>query len=443
MNKLLIILLTVFSVSTVSADPVALDQLLNEVKRNQGIEGKINQEREARFLAEKAKQQSLLAGARTDLSTQERLSAQLKQQLEANEQALNQLQTELDNRSGILKELSGVAKQAAGDLKADFENSLISAQYPGRTEKLAEMATGKALPSLEQLESLWFFLQQEMTESGKVVRFNKTILTGSGDPREAQVVRIGSFNAVTDGQYLRYLPETGKLAELARQPDGEYTNLAKDFADAKSGEIADIGIDPTRGVILSLLIQTPNLFERIDQGGAVGYVTIILGLFGLIYAIYRLIFLSKTDIAVNAQVNDKTISEENPLGRIIAAAELNHAVDVDTLQLIIDEAITREVPVLEKGLSMIKLLAAVAPLLGLLGTVTGMISTFQSISLFGTGDPKLMASGISQALVTTMIGLCVAVPLLFLHSLMAYRSRSLIQILDEQSAGIISRRAGK
>ncbi|MDO8844703.1 MAG: MotA/TolQ/ExbB proton channel family protein [Methylicorpusculum sp.] len=443
MNKLLIILLAIFSVSTVSADPVALDQLLNEVKRNQGIEGKINQEREARFLAEKAKQQSLLAGARADLSAQERLSAQLKQQLEANEQALNQLQTELDNRSGILKELSGVAKQAAGDLKADFENSLISAQYPGRTEKLAEMATGKALPSLEQLESLWFFLQQEMTESGKVVRFNKTILTGSGDPREAQVVRIGSFNAVSDGQYLRYLPETGKLAELARQPDGEYTNLAEDFANAKSGEIADIGIDPTRGVILSLLIQTPNLFERIDQGGAVGYVTIILGLFGLIYAIYRLIFLSKTDIAVNAQVNDKTISEENPLGRIIAAAELNHAVDVDTLQLIIDEAITREVPVLEKGLSMIKLLAAVAPLLGLLGTVTGMISTFQSISLFGTGDPKLMASGISQALVTTMIGLCVAVPLLFLHSLMAYRSRSLIQILDEQSAGIISRRAGK
>ncbi|MBS3954564.1 MAG: MotA/TolQ/ExbB proton channel family protein [Methylomicrobium sp.] len=443
MNKLLISLLTVFSVSTVSADPVALDQLLNEVKRNQGIEGKINQEREARFLAEKAKQQSLLAGARADLSTQERLSAQLKQQLEANEQALNQLQTELDNRSGILKELSGVAKQAAGDLKADFENSLISAQFPGRTEKLAEMASSKALPSLEQLESLWFFLQQEMTESGKIARFNKTVLTGSGEPREAQVVRIGSFNAVTDGQYLRYLPETGKLAELARQPDGEYTNLAEDFADAKNGEIADIGIDPTRGVILSLLIQTPNMFERIDQGGVIGYVTIILGLFGLIYALFRLFFLSKTDIAVNAQVNDKTISEENPLGRIIAAAELNHAVDVDTLQLIIDEAITREVPILEKGLSTIKLLAAVAPLLGLLGTVTGMISTFQSISLFGTGDPKLMASGISEALVTTMIGLCVAVPLLFLHSLMAYRSRSLIQILDEQSAGIISRRAGK
>lgn len=443
MNKLMIILLTFLTVGSVSADHMALDQLLNEVKRNQGVEGKINQEREAQFLTEKAKQQSLLSTARAELSAQERLSAQLKQQLEANEQALNQLQIELDNRSGILKELSGVAKQAAGDLKADFENSLISAQFPGRAEQLSEMATSKSLPSLEQLESLWFFLLQEMTESGKIVKFNKTILTGSGEPRDAQVVRIGGFNAVTGGQYLRYLPETGKLAELARQPEGEYTGLAEDFAAAKQGEIADIGIDPTRGVILSLLIQTPNLFERVDQGGVIGYLTIVLGIFGLVYAIYRLIFLSKTDIAVNAQINDKTISEENPLGRIIAAAEQNHAVDVDTLGLIIDETITREVPVLEKGLSMIKLLAAIAPLLGLLGTVTGMISTFQSISLFGTGDPKLMASGISQALVTTMIGLCVAVPLLFLHSLLAYRSRSLIQILDEQSAGIISRRAGK
>ena len=110
---------------------------------------------------------------------------------------------------------------------------------------------------------------------------------------------------------------------------------------------------------------------------------------------------------------------------------------------LLDDAITREVPVLERGQSMIKLLASVAPLLGLLGTVTGMIATFQSISLFGTGDPKLMASGISQALITTMLGLIVAIPLLFLHSLIASRSRKLVQILDEQSAGLISRRMGK
>ncbi|CCE25630.1 DUF3450 family protein [Methylotuvimicrobium alcaliphilum] len=424
------------------ADRLTLDQLLKEIQKSHGIEGKINREREARFVADHAKQQELLQSAKNELAAQERLSKQLKDQMEANEQELDRLQTELDNRSGILRELTGVAKQAAGDLKADLENSIVSAQFPERSGKLAAMTQSKALPTLEELESLWFYLLQEMTESGKVVKFGSDILTASGEPRQAEVVRIGTFNAIADGQYLRYLSETGKLAELARQPGGAYNSLAEKFAGTSSGT-ADLGVDPTRGVILSMLIQAPDSIERIQQGGGIGYIILLLGGFGLAYGLYRLLMLTQTHKRVSEQIASTEVSEANPLGRIIAAVEQNQTQNTETLELILDEAITREVPVLEKGLSMIKLLAAVAPLLGLLGTVTGMIATFQSISLFGTGDPKLMASGISQALVTTMLGLCAAVPLLFLHSLLAYRSRALIQILDEQSAGIISRRAGK
>ena len=127
---------------------------------------------------------------------------------------------------------------------------------------------------------------------------------------------------------------------------------------------------------------------------------------------------------MTAQLDSSVSSADNPLGRVFLAAEQDKSEDTDNLELILDEAITREVPALEKGLSMIKLFAAVAPLLGLLGTVTGMIATFQSISLFGTGDPKLMANGISQALVTTMLGLCAAIPLLFIHNLLAYRAEN-------------------
>jgi biopolymer transport protein ExbB len=143
------------------------------------------------------------------------------------------------------------------------------------------------------------------------------------------------------------------------------------------------------------------------------------------------------------QMNTAELSDDNPLGRVLAVAEKSGMEDTDNLELLLDEAITREVPVLEKGLAIIKLIAAIGPLLGLLGTVTGMIVTFQTISLYGSGDPKLMAEGISQALVTTVQGLCVAIPLLFLHSIVASRSRTLVQILDEQTAGLISRRAGK
>jgi len=442
MKKVLIIVSVFLFNQSALAKHLDLDQLLREVKQSQGVQGKINKTREARFLAEKNQQASRLAAARAELLKQQGLSDQLKSQMDSNEEQLGQLETELKNRSGVLGELFGVARQAAGDLKANLENSIISQQFPNRTKQLNELVNNKELPTIDQLESLWFTLQQEMTESGKVVHYQTEILTASGEPRQANVFRIGGFNALAEGQYLRYLPETGKLAELARQPGSKYTSLAADFMDSTSGR-ADVAIDPTRGVMLSLLIQTPNAFERIKQGGIIGYIILALGVAGFVFAIWRLVTLISVGAKMTQQMENTEPDVTNPLGRVIAAAQQNGAQDTETYELLLDEAITKEIPQLEKGQSMIKLLAAVAPLLGLLGTVTGMIATFQSISLFGTGDPKLMASGISQALVTTMLGLVVAIPLLFLHGLVASRGRTLVQILDEQSSGILSKRLGK
>ncbi len=443
MKQLAIFLSLVFFGTTVCAEHLDLDQLLREVKQTQSHEGKINKQREAKFLADKNYQQKLLVAAKAKLQQQQRLSDQLREQLESNEKILSELETELGQRSGVLGELFGVAKQVAGDLKADLENSLVSEQYPHRTKQLAGLVNSKTLPTIDQLETLWFTLQQEMTESGKVVRYSTEILTTSGEPKKSDVIRIGVFNALSEeGKYLRYLPETAKLVELARQPESRYLSLAQDFVNTSSG-MADVAIDPTRGVILSLLIQTPNVFERIQQGGVIGYIILILGAIGFVYGIWRLVVLTITGAKMQQQMQSKEPDTSNPLGRVIAAAQQKGIEDAETFELLLDEAITKEIPQLEKGQTTIKLLASVAPLLGLLGTVTGMIATFQSISLFGTGDPKLMASGISQALVTTMLGLMVAIPLLFLHSLVASRSRTLIQILDEQSAGLISKRLEK
>jgi len=428
--------------NNVWAENKNLDQLLREVKQVQSIDRKINREREAEFLADKQTQQQLLNTAAAELSKQENLSTQLKDHLQSNEALLSKLETQLKDNSGELGELFGVARQAAGDLNVDLLSSLVSAQYPDRTEKLNSIANSKALPTIEQLETLWFTLQQEMTETGKVVRFKRTIEAANGNSEEAEVIRVGAFNALAKGEYLRYSPETKMLVSLARQPESKYLDLAIDFSPATSGQMP-IAIDPTRGVLLSMLIQTPNVQERISQGGVIGYIILALGGLGFTYALIRLITLILTGSKIHKQMNSPVASDDNPLGRILNATEQNAAQDIETLELVLDEAITREVPALEKGLSLIKLLAAVAPLLGLLGTVTGMIATFQSISLFGTGDPKLMANGISQALVTTMLGLSVAMPLLFIHNLLASRSKTLVQILDEQSAGIMSRRAGK
>ncbi len=442
MKKFVLIFLCCLNSQVIIAEHLDLDQLLRNVKKNQGIEAKINRNREAKFLTEKNKQQQLLKTAQAQLNKQERLSLSLKQKLEANEEQLTTLESELKDRSGVLGELFGVARQAAGDLKADLNHSLVSAQLGNRAEKLDPIVNSTALPTIEQLETLWYTLQQEMTESGKVVYFDSEIEHASGKPQNAKVIRIGSFNALANGEYLQYSSETGRLTQLARQPEDKYLSFVESFSETDSGQ-QTVAIDPTRGVILSMLIQAPDKMERIQQGGLIGYIILALGAIGFIYAIIRLITLSLTGKKIQQQIQTAEAKEDNPLGRVFIAAEQDKSVNTENLELILDEAITREVPTLEKGLPMIKLLAAVAPLLGLLGTVTGMIATFQSISLFGTGDPKLMANGISQALVTTMLGLCIAIPLLFLHSLVASRSRTLIQILDEQTAGLISKRLEK
>ncbi|NOQ35609.1 MAG: hypothetical protein GQ569_06905, partial [Methylococcaceae bacterium] len=393
MKSIIFVLFTLLLTNPVFAEHLDLTQLLRKAQKTQGQEGKINQQREARFLADNLKQTELLQAAQLEFEKHQLVYLELKTQVESTENELAILQTLLEENSGGLTELFSVAKQVAGDLNVNLNNSLISAQFPQRTDALKEMANTKAAPTIDQLETLWITLQQEMTESGKIVYFPAEVVNSSGQPQQSKVIRIGNFNALANGQYLRYLPETGKLVTLARQPEDDYQTMAADMETAAVGSQVDIGIDPTRGVILSLLIQTPDSVERIKQGGVVGYIILVMGALGFIYAVFRLIQLSLTGKKMTQQMQQEKASDDNPLGRVMQAALQSGEQESDNLELLLDEAITREAPVLERGLSMIKLLAAVAPLLGLLGTVTGMIATFQAISLFGTGDPKLMANG--------------------------------------------------
>ncbi len=437
MKRLIWILLCLIPFGQVAADHIDLDKLLKKLKQSQSTEGKINQERESRFLAERSEQKHLLDNSRATLRAQENRSANLKATFEANETALDALESELKETSGELGELFGVVRQVAGDTRATFENSITSAQFPNRAEALEALATSQRIPSISQLEQFWYLLQQEMTEQGKVVKFSTKVVSAPGQPRETEVVRVGPFNIFADGLYLKYLSETGEMVEFPRQPASRYLDLAESLGEIDSGWAA-AGIDPTGGVILSMLVRAPSVMERIDQGGIIGYIILLLGVVGLVIVIVRMVDLIKVGTQVNAQLDNlDKVDEANPLGRVMAISRGSNVNDIESYELLIDEAVIREIPALERGQSLIKLLAAVAPLLGLLGTVTGMIETFQSISLFGTGDPKLMAGGISQALVTTMLGLTVAIPLLFMHSLITTRSKQLTQILDEQSSGLI------
>jgi biopolymer transport protein ExbB len=230
---------------------------------------------------------------------------------------------------------------------------------------------------------------------------------------------------------------------LPRQPEQDrFTDSTSDLFHATDG-LVRFGMDPTLGGVLNSLIARPNLVERIQQGGLVGYLIIALGIIGLLIALERMVVLGIAGSKVSRQLNSDTPSMDNALGRVLSVHDANKTADTETLELKLSEAIFKETPALNRALLFLKIISVVAPLMGLLGTVTGMIKTFQAITLYGTGDPKLMAGGISQALVTTVLGLSVAIPMVLLHTLVSGRSRRIVQVLQEQSAGIMAAHAEK
>lgn len=262
-------------------------------------------------------------------------------------------------------------------------------------------------------------------------------MIGSDNQSAAEtVVRIGPFAAFTERGYL--LGQDESLRYLVRQPSGGAVGAARSvFRHDDDGIVRGL-IDPSLGTLLGLVVETPNLRERIDQGGGIGYLIILVATFGVLLAIFRWVVLALTARKVRAQMQSSTPSEDNPLGRVLKTYQDYKDSDLETLQLHLDDAVLKELPKLEAGLNVVKVLAAVAPLMGLLGTVIGMIVTFQAITLFGTGDPKLMAGGISQALVTTVQGLIAAIPLLLLHAFASGTARRLAQTLEEQSVSLVA-----
>jgi biopolymer transport protein ExbB len=436
--------LLVFGAGTVQAqdDARSMQQLLELIQQGQARDSQEARQREAEFARRKNEQQNLLNQARAERNRQEQESERLEQLFEDQQSQIVAARAALDERLGALKELFGVLQTVAGDAQGRFENSLTNIQYPDRGEFLVElgskMAGANSLASIEDIETLWFELQREISETGKTVRFDHTVTLANGEETQMSIARAGAFNLTGPVGYLQYDPGTKRVSELQRQPEqSRYPSSAQDFAAATESPVT-LGIDVTRGGILALLVEAPTLMDQVNAGGYVGYAIIILGLIGLLIAIVRFIGLSSASRKVAAQLKRDSASTDNPLGRVLAAYESNRNADTETIELKLSEAALKEMPGLTKGLLFIKVISVVAPLMGLLGTVTGMIKTFQVITLYGAGDPKMMAGGISQALVTTVLGLVVAIPMVLLHTIVSGQSRKVINILQSQSAGLVA-----
>ncbi|TVQ48793.1 MAG: energy transducer TonB [Gammaproteobacteria bacterium] len=420
----------------------SLEELLRLVEQGRARDSEEARQREREFEAQRGEQERLLREARQRQTNEERRSERLEGTFGENERELSRLNAELNESLGELRELFGVVQLVAGDAASQFDNSLTAIQYPDRRDFLLSLAERMGqtarIASVEEIERLWFELQREATELGRVARMPMEVVSAGGDRETRNVVRVGAFNIISDGAYLAYSPSTGTISEIARQPDQRrFITSTSRLVNASDG-FTPFALDPTRGQLLALLIEYPSIVERIQQGAEVGYVIIALGLLGLLLAIERLITLGITSSKVSSQLKSAEARDDNPLGRVMKVYHANRGVDTETLELKLGEAIIKETPRLQRFLLFLKIISVVAPLMGLLGTVTGMIQTFQAITLFGTGDPTLMAGGISQALVTTVLGLVVAIPIVLLHTVVSGRSKRILHVLNEQSAGIVA-----
>jgi len=427
-------------------------ELLEIVKKGQFADTEEQRQREREFRNEKNKQAKLLADAKAERARLEREAARLEQKFEANEALLVVAEAQLKERLGSLNEIFGHLAGLATEARNIFEQSITSAQFGKEREefltKLAvKMGEGVALASIPELERLWFELQREINATGEVVKFNADVIGLDGTVETREVVRVGVFNAVSDGNYLTYASTRGMYEELPSQPAGRYTSTTSDLFDADAFPV-QFAVDPTGpqgGSYLASLISMSGAWERINNdGGPIGLVIFyVLGLGGVGLFVWRLYSLMGIRSAVDAQLASSSLNSDNPLGRVLKIAEDNPKVDTETLELKMAEQILNERPSIEKLNWLIKLISIVAPLMGLFGTIVGMIETFQMITLFGTGDPKTMASGISIALVTTWLGLMVAIPMTFMSAIVSNYSKGILETIEEQSIGMAAERSEK
>ncbi len=441
MNKVLFSSLLAAAFSVTQAAEVqqadSLDKLLQIVKSAERVESKENQQRLQRFRSERNQQQKLLNDAKDELVREEKRSDELKKQFDTNEATLAEMSNQLRIKLGNLGEAVGVVRQVSADASATIASSAVSAQYPGRHTYLSDLAQRKEIPRIPELRRLWVELQTEMTEQGKVVRFNGKLLNKGGVEVEQPIDRIGTFNLLSQGEYVIYNTETMNTEQISRQPkSGEFDGYVSGFQSGNG--VALLPLDPSKGSIVVTETRRDTWPERVrEYAGVVGFAIIVVLIIGIIIALERLGVLSATGAKMRKQAKNSTPGN-NPLGRVMSVYLANKDDSFENLELKLDEAVLKELPRLETRIGIIKIFAAVSPLMGLLGTVTGMIETFQGITLYGAGDTSVMAGGISSALITTVLGIVAAIPLILAHAFVSGKSKSLVHMLEEQSAGLIA-----
>ena len=368
-------------------------------------------------------------------------------EMEARKAALNE---ELSNMDAQTRVLVGHVRSMARDALALLSQSQQSALAPDRTQGLKTLAGQSRFPSIEQIDAMAEVLLDEISRSGEVRLEKASIVDRLGREAEAIVLTLGDFSAAyslgDETGFLLYSDTSQRFFALSKLPS---TRQRKALQSYMRGQTQAVPLDITKGGALRQLTQEKSLAERLPQGGPIVWIILVLGGFALLLVLERVVFLLR--VSVNGtrlmgriqplakkgewkECLDFLESRKNkPLARVLAWGIKHRQLERMDMENALQEAILGEIPGLERFLSILAMMAAVAPLLGLLGTVTGMINTFHVITYYGAGDPKMMSGGISEALLTTMLGLAVAIPIMLAHTLLSRRVEGTIAQMEEKS----------
>ncbi|MCD1245569.1 MotA/TolQ/ExbB proton channel family protein [Vibrio cholerae] len=417
----------------------ASNSLVQQATQEKAQQQQHNQQREAGFVQTAQELQAAKAELLTERNRLQKEADQLSSQFSDNENTLARLEETLRLETGSLGEMFGVVRQNAKELQSELDRSVTGVEPRAHQQSIDDVVAAKTLPSMAQLRGLWQAMSEEIRASGQVKTTVIQWLNGQGETQTVPALRLGSLGLISEQGYVKW--------DNARQQALSYQQLPSDFPTFShirtlvDGDVVTMKVDPSRGVLLEQLALTPTLSQRLQAGGVIGNVILVLLGVGLIIALYRGAILATLRQKIKAQLKNPEQPGNNPLGRILAVYNKEQQRSVEALELRLLEAVVDEQNHLETGLSMLKLLAALAPMLGLLGTVTGMIETFQVITQFGNGDPKVMAGGISMALVTTVEGLIAAIPLLLAHNILSAQAEAIRNILEKQGIGLVAQQA--
>ncbi|EIA4707446.1 MotA/TolQ/ExbB proton channel family protein [Vibrio cholerae] len=417
----------------------ASNSLVQQATQEKAQQQQHNQQREAGFVQTAQELQAAKAELLAERNRLQKEADQLSSQFSDNENTLARLEETLRLETGSLGEMFGVVRQNAKELQSELDQSVTGVEPRAHQQSIDDVVAAKTLPSMAQLRGLWQAMSEEIRASGQVQTTEIQWLNGQGETQTVPALRLGSLGLISEQGYVKW--------DNARQQALSYQQLPSDFPTFShirtlvDGDVVTMKVDPSRGVLLEQLALTPTLSQRLQAGGVIGNVILVLLGVGLIIALYRGAILATLRQKIKAQLKNPEQPGNNPLGRILAVYNKEQQRSVEALELRLLEAAVDEQNHLETGLSMLKLLAALAPMLGLLGTVTGMIETFQVITQFGNGDPKVMAGGISMALVTTVEGLIAAIPLLLAHNILSAQAETIRNILEKQGIGLVAQQA--